>query len=622
MDPTVKSRNDTTHTCSEWIRSCLRNHQICRNIRQRSADLNLPRPSRLLRLLHPQSPIVRLVTVRDDQPYDYITLSHRWGDPEPYKLSRLADRPGRYSIASLEAGIPVSNLPKTFQDALDITGACGYEYLWIDSLCIVQDKDLNGRNLDWEAEASNVGGIYARAIFNIAATDNKNSKGGLFSKRQGIRVPFIKDNRSLSAENDHWNAFQSNRSTQSTLLVGTFDIIESDDWGVMRSELVSRGWVTQELLLASANLLCTADQMQWSCPMSSCSELFPLGQPVLPRNQEEFEQINRPLEIDALRALKAAVVVEGDSASSDPIAAWVKLLHFYSRTSVTYAGDRVAAIRGIAQTFRSIHPETLRDAEYHSGVWSTDISRQLLWVNAQNYFTRTRPDPEPFSSNPFCLPSWSPLSYGPNTETLDIPYYGRQYLDSDPSDDILVSHARIDTSNLDPLGRAHTQENCMMTLRGALVELTCDQVPQEQDLRPRWHPVKYPAEKVLVEFDYSKASSRGFLPPALLDIISVHALVLEFSPRGMLGLLLRPHKGLSSLDGPIRWSRVGVMCMRPEVDWMGSAEWPWRRYYDAFEIRRHGFDWEVENTDVTEDNKIRWRRRQVGTPDLEDLNLV
>lgn len=617
MDPTVKSRNDTTHTCSGWIRSCLRNHQICRNIRQRSADLNLPRPSRLLRLLHPQRPIVRLVTVRDNQYYDYITLSHRWGDPEPYKLSRLADGPGRYSIASLEAGIPVSTLPKTFRDALDIIGACGYEYLWIDSLCIVQDKDLNGRNLDWEAEAPNVGGIYARAIFNIAATDNKNSEGGLFSKRQGIRVPFIKDNRSFSAGYAHWNAFQS------TLWVGIFISIEGDDdWGVMRSELVSRGWVTQELLLSSANLLCTADQMRWSCPMSSCSELFPLGQPVDPRRQE-YEQCNRPLEIDTLRALKAAVVVEGDSASSDPIAAWVKFLHFYSRTSVTYAGDRIAAIRGIAQTFRSIHPGTLRDAEYHSGVWSTDISRQLLWRHAQDPFRRsTWPDPEPFSSNPFCLPSWSPLSYGSNTETLGTTFKGVFGLDIDSSDDILISHARIDTSKLDPLGRAHTQENCMFTLRGALVELTCDQVPQERYLRPRWYPVKYPTETVLVEFDYSKASSRGFLPPTSLDIISVHALVLRFSPHGMLGLLLRPHEGLSGLNGPTRWSRIGVMYARDELTFMSQAEWPWRRYYDAFEIRRHGFDWEAENSDVTEAKKIRWRRRLVGTPDLEDLDLV
>jgi len=42
-------------------------------------------------------------------------------------------------------------LSKTFQDALTITYELGYQYIWIDSLCIVQDD-----RSDWETESKNM----------------------------------------------------------------------------------------------------------------------------------------------------------------------------------------------------------------------------------------------------------------------------------------------------------------------------------------------------------------------------------------------------------------------------------------------------------------------------------
>jgi len=47
--------------------------------------------------------------------------------------------------------IPWENLSKTFQDALTITHELGYQYIWIDSLCIVQDDKF-----DWETESKNM----------------------------------------------------------------------------------------------------------------------------------------------------------------------------------------------------------------------------------------------------------------------------------------------------------------------------------------------------------------------------------------------------------------------------------------------------------------------------------
>jgi hypothetical protein len=46
-------------------------------------------------------------------------------------------------------GISVDASPKTFQDVIYATWRLGIQYLWIDSLCIIQDS-----NEDWNVDSS------------------------------------------------------------------------------------------------------------------------------------------------------------------------------------------------------------------------------------------------------------------------------------------------------------------------------------------------------------------------------------------------------------------------------------------------------------------------------------
>ncbi|KAH8595946.1 heterokaryon incompatibility protein-domain-containing protein [Bisporella sp. PMI_857] len=70
--------------------------------------------------------------------------------------------------------IPLHLLSRTFQDAIQVTRALGLRFLWIDSLCIVQD-DKN----DWTIEAAKMAQVYQGSYFTIAATSSTNSDGGL-----------------------------------------------------------------------------------------------------------------------------------------------------------------------------------------------------------------------------------------------------------------------------------------------------------------------------------------------------------------------------------------------------------------------------------------------------------
>ncbi|KAL9107667.1 MAG: hypothetical protein Q9227_007474 [Pyrenula ochraceoflavens] len=60
--------------------------------------------------------------------------------------------------------VPVEELTKTFRDAIEITRSFGLEYLWIDSLCIIQDS-----HSDWEHESMMMSSVYGGSTINIAA---------------------------------------------------------------------------------------------------------------------------------------------------------------------------------------------------------------------------------------------------------------------------------------------------------------------------------------------------------------------------------------------------------------------------------------------------------------------
>lgn len=87
----------------------------------------------------------------------YATLSHCWGGLEFLTLTRN-------SLASFMTKVPIEECPKTFQDAVFITRKLGIDYLWIDSLCIIQDSEQ-----DWLNESALMSQVYSNSTITIAA---------------------------------------------------------------------------------------------------------------------------------------------------------------------------------------------------------------------------------------------------------------------------------------------------------------------------------------------------------------------------------------------------------------------------------------------------------------------
>ncbi|KAK4995442.1 hypothetical protein LTR66_004741 [Elasticomyces elasticus] len=181
---------------------------------------------------------MRVIDVGDASrsPFLYITkgkagrwtaLSYCWGDDSTPK-----DRLTKDTFDGLKRGRPLSDFPRTHQDAIIITRALGLKYLWIDALCIFQDLDD-----DWTLEASKMSEIYTNAALVIAAT--------------------------ASTSDSRW---------------------------------ASRGWTMQEHLLASRTLSYTRDQMHWECTTCEALEAGPVNEQstVGKNNATTFQELKRP----------------------------------------------------------------------------------------------------------------------------------------------------------------------------------------------------------------------------------------------------------------------------------------------------------------------------------------
>jgi hypothetical protein len=126
----------------------------------------------------------------------YLTLSHCWGDIKFVTTTRS-------NLSQFETRLPVESLSQTMQDAMLVTLEMGFNYVWIDSLCIIQD-DTD----DWTKEASRMGDVYRSASCNISASAFANGEHGFTRPRVLDPTPIFAEMRwSIEKGTDGENTF-------------------------------------------------------------------------------------------------------------------------------------------------------------------------------------------------------------------------------------------------------------------------------------------------------------------------------------------------------------------------------------------------------------------------------
>ena len=105
--------------------------------------------------------IIALHQPTDSLRANYVALSHCWGKHQP-----LRTLTSNYPTLTQD-GIRLSQLSPVFRDAVRVCHRLGVEFLWIDSLCIIQDSKE-----DWERESARMCDYYENALFTISAASS------------------------------------------------------------------------------------------------------------------------------------------------------------------------------------------------------------------------------------------------------------------------------------------------------------------------------------------------------------------------------------------------------------------------------------------------------------------
>ncbi|KAL2214640.1 HET-domain-containing protein, partial [Sarocladium strictum] len=334
----------------QWIEQCETKHPSCQN--KTTASFT---PTRLIDVGEKkifQSLTRPVLRRREDIPpgSSYLTLSHCWGGTVPLRLMLN-------NMVDMMSQIPFTQLPKTFQDAIVVTQNLGLRYIWIDSLCIIQDDED-----DWRHEAALMADVYKHGTCNLSASSAPNGLAGFFLDHEPILTKPVRA------------PFQTNRNN------GT---VSHDFWpeGVLRffetGPLLSRGWVVQERLLSRRNIHFSKDQVVWECRCSSACEMFPASAP--------FKET-----LLFLKHRFSRVVWGGEEGLQSLRDVWSILVSEYTRCKLTKASDKLIAFGGIASTFTG--PLGRR---YVAGLWLDNVVYQLCWEGRRG------------KSQDYIAPSWS-----------------------------------------------------------------------------------------------------------------------------------------------------------------------------------------------------------------------
>lgn len=292
----------------------------------------------------------------------YVILSHRWV-PDTERVRTLKSN---YDVRVVGADkippIAPGDVTKLFHEAAQLTAELGIKYIWIDSLCIVQD-DVD----DWKREAAKMASYYQNSWLTIVG-----------SSGEGLYQPIDPEVLPPVVHLPYNDVAGQRRAALSIQPVSNPHLRALYTKTITNSDVLSRGWVFQEWLLSPR----IAAFSQNAGVFLVCSEDVPVS--ALHNDKLREEQPGLP-DKSYKSALDLSLVGQTDIAES-----WRRVVEAYSGLNLTKLGeDRLVALAGVATEFGAALNaayEASQDryykpgpAQYLCGLWSEDLARGLQW---------------------------------------------------------------------------------------------------------------------------------------------------------------------------------------------------------------------------------------------------
>ncbi|PHH61197.1 hypothetical protein CDD81_678 [Ophiocordyceps australis] len=326
----------------ENMAHCLQHHPQC------TSPLSSFVPKRLLAVDSSHYSPVKLCEMLPPDT-KWASLSHCWGGLKPLMLLTS-------NLDSLKNSINLDDLPRTFQDAIRVCRSLSIPYLWIDSLCIIQDNKL-----DWQQQAAQMGTIYSQSLLVIIAASSAGPDQPFLGPReQGTREDFwgtksVKfqtpagTNVSIQARRRHLLA--------APLDYGEYDPPFTETWATLKrvGPLYKRSWCFQESHLARRALHFAPGALIFECKTHR-------------RSDDSFSTYS-------------LLPPPGTSSHSLPEEMqWHMMVKSYTSRQLTFASDKLPALSGIA----SLTPQARTD-QYLAGLWRKTLLVDLGWQSAPTW---------------------------------------------------------------------------------------------------------------------------------------------------------------------------------------------------------------------------------------------
>lgn len=267
---------------------------------------------------------------------DYIALSYVWGIPDlenpPYTTTRANIMEHRV-IGGLERSLP--KLPDAIRESIAVVQRLGIRYIWIDSLCIVQDSRRS-----WSLNARVMHLIYGNATLTICAADGEDASTGLLA---------------MDLEN-------SSDQLKAECAPGVHLMVSRPpEIGVQQSRWNKRAWTFQERLLSKRSLIFTQGRIYFQCRSTGMSEdIFADGR----GSGWSLDSVQAPLQM--LRELR-----------SRALWFYTNCVSLYSSRELTNSGDVLAAFSGVCSLM-----EGHMMVPFVFGLPSSHLDFALLWEPA------------------------------------------------------------------------------------------------------------------------------------------------------------------------------------------------------------------------------------------------
>ncbi|UPX13319.1 uncharacterized protein EKO05_0003835 [Ascochyta rabiei] len=247
---------DVFKNAKRWIEECSHAHEACRQ--HAKTDRTLP-----TRLVDTQpegidNSIVRVVDstsiTQGSEGVEYATLSYVW---EQTGVTLTTDE-----LQKAQLGFQRHALPKPLESGIQAAQNLGYRYIWIDSLCVLQDSEDDKRS-----ECAKMASVFRNAALTIVLDqidEFRSEKPAITEITSGV-LP----NAMANALTQNANKTGDRPSAAAILPVSDF-ATPGFGWD-------TRAWALQERLLSHRLLHLCDMQMYWECNSLKASDTFPQG---------------------------------------------------------------------------------------------------------------------------------------------------------------------------------------------------------------------------------------------------------------------------------------------------------------------------------------------------------